>query len=72
MNVPDASDASDAHENEWDDDPDPDCSYCGGDGYTECDDPIQCCSRHLDNSWDQMCECKACGGSGLAKDQVIW
>lgn len=48
------------------------CSICGGESHTECNDPIQCCRRHFGNSWDQFCECVACGGSGMAKDQVIW
>lgn len=45
------------------------CTFCGGDGYDECDDPIQCTSRH---SPDGLCPCSACGGTGLAKNQVIW
>lgn len=51
------------------DDDDPDCTLCGGDGYQECHDPIQCCARHTP---DGLCRCAACGGSGLAKDQTIW
>jgi hypothetical protein len=45
-----------------------DCSRCGGDAYVECDDPIQCCARHVDG----MCPCGACGGTGLRKNQVIF
>ena len=48
------------------------CTMCGGDGYVECNDPIQCCKPHTGNGWDQMCACSACNGSGLAKDQTIW
>lgn len=52
---------------------DPDCSFCGGEGYEECDDFIQCCApHHIGNGVYREHECKACGGSGLAKDQVIW
>ena len=50
----------------WDDEPD--CSWCGGDGWEECDDPIQCTYRH---DWREH-PCPACGGSGLAKDQTLW
>lgn len=40
------------------------CSWCGGDGWQESDDPL----------WDGADEipCKACGGSGLARKQTIW
>lgn len=46
-----------------------DCYFCGGEGWTECDDPIQCTQEH-----DELgqCPCKSCGGSGLAKDMTIW
>ena len=49
-----------------------DCTMCGGDGYTPCNDWIQCTRRHFGNGWDQYCECAACNGSGQAKDQTIW
>ena len=48
------------------------CFWCGGDGYGECDDPIQCTRRHLGGSYDDGCPCASCGGSGLAKDMTIW
>lgn len=68
--MPDSLDpVDDCDFDDWDDDS---CSICGGDGYTECHDPIQCCNRHFDGSWDQGCVCKACNGTGLAKDQVVW
>ena len=56
---------------DWDDwdDRDPDCSWCAGDGWQECDDPIQCFRPHTEHG---LCPCGACGGSGLAKDQTIW
>lgn len=56
---------------DWDPDydDDPDCTICGGEGYDECDDPIQCCQAHTAGD---LCPCKGCGGSGLAKDQTIW
>lgn len=50
---------------EWEDG---DCSWCGGDGMTECDDPIQCMNVHSGG----YCECSACNGSGLASEQWIW
>ena len=57
----------------WFDDPDdgePDaCSHCGGDIWTECDDPIQCCDPRCDGT---MHPCRACLGTGLASRQVIW
>lgn len=45
------------------------CHWCGGDGWDECGDPIQCTSPH--NEWDE-CECSSCGGSGLRRDMTIW
>jgi len=54
-------------DDEWADDES--CSYCGGDGWDECHDPIQCTLAH---SPDGLCPCAACGGSGAAKDQTIW
>lgn len=45
------------------------CYWCGGDGWQECDDPIQCTDVH--NEWGE-CPCASCGGSGLAKDMMIW
>lgn len=43
------------------------CTWCGGDGWVECDDPIQCCDPDCDG---QTCRCKACDGRGF--DQVVW
>lgn len=51
------------------DDEDRDCYWCGGDGWGECSDPIQCTSPH--NAYGE-CQCSSCGGSGLAKDMTIW
>lgn len=45
------------------------CTFCGGEGWDECDDPYQCTSEHLSSG---LCPCKACGGSGNATDQTIW
>ena len=45
------------------------CHWCGGDGWVECDDPIQCTSPH--NRWGE-CPCSSCGGSGKAEDMTIW
>jgi len=41
-----------------------DCSWCGGEGFMESDDPM----------WDQddWVSCSACGGSGNAEDQTLW
>jgi hypothetical protein len=50
-------------------DPENDCFHCGGEGWQECRDPIQCTGQH--NSLGE-CRCSSCGGSGLAKDQTIW
>lgn len=54
---------------EGDDDEDADCSMCGGRGWDECDDEIQCTAMH---NCHGECPCVACGGSGLAKDQTIF
>ncbi len=56
----------------WDEDPDAPsgkCHWCGGEGWEECHDPIQCTSPH--NEYGE-CPCSSCGGSGLAKDMTIW
>lgn len=62
---------SDFDPDEWEYDYDENgaCTMCGGDGYVECWDPIQCCLPH---TRDGYCPCGACNGSGLAKDQTIW
>ena len=52
-----------------DEDEDEGCTHCGGEGLTDCDDPIQCTSSRCDG---QMCPCQACGGSGRGEDQVIF
>jgi hypothetical protein len=53
-------------------DADADCSVCGGDGYTECSDPLGCTRPHVGSRFTGDCLCSACGGSGLAVDQVVW
>lgn len=49
------------------DDQHPGCSWCGGDGWGECDDPIQCCDPRCDG---ELCPCSACDGRGY--DQAVW
>lgn len=44
-----------------------DCSWCGGVGSDECDDPIQCLNPECDGRW---CRCSACNGRGHS--QVVW
>jgi hypothetical protein len=56
-------------EDSEDDDPERECSRCGGDGWQECPDPIQCTRPH--NEFGE-CPCGSCGGSGLAKDMTVW
>lgn len=46
-----------------------DCHWCGGEGFSECDIPLECTKRH--NQWDE-CPCASCGGTGCAKDMTIW
>ena len=51
-----------------DDEPDPEleCTRCGGEGRQEgnsLEEPV--------DEWGEV-RCKACGGSGLRKDQTIW
>lgn len=56
------------HEKCWDDHPewpdDNDCTYCGGEGWQESDDPL----------WDGADEvpCRACGGSGERRHQSVF
>lgn len=45
------------------------CYWCDGDGWQECDDPIQCTDQHNERG---ECPCSSCGGTGLAKDMTIW
>lgn len=54
---------------DYDDETDGNCYWCGGDGWDECDDPIQCTKPH-----DRYgnCPCSSCGGSGRARDMTIW
>jgi hypothetical protein len=51
------------NDDEFDDRP-RDCSWCGGDGLTECDGSDCYCSN--------LHDCPACRGSGDAKDQTLW
>jgi hypothetical protein len=53
----------------WGDEDGADCSICGGEGYEDCPDPIQCMQGHPIGG---MHRCDACGGTGMAKDQVMW
>lgn len=43
------------------------CTWCGGEGIDECDDPIQCMDPACNG---EMCTCTACDGRGHS--QVIW
>lgn len=45
----------------------PECTWCGGEGITECDDPIQCMDPDCNGEW---CHCTACDGRGHS--QVVW
>ena len=45
----------------------PECSWCGGDGWGECDDPIQCLDPRCNG---ELCPCSACYGRGY--DQEVW
>lgn len=66
------SDDVDDFDDEYDDDDDDndgDCHWCGGDGFHECADPIECTSPHTS---DGFCQCSSCGGTGNAKDMTIW
>jgi len=53
----------------WDGEDDRHCTFCGGDQWTECDDPIQCLDPRCDGEWHP---CPACRGTGLAEHQVLW
>lgn len=45
-----------------------DCTWCCGEGLTECDDPIQCTRPH----YEGWCECSACYGTGLRSKQTVF
>ena len=45
------------------------CTSCDGEAWVECDDPIQCCDPRCDGEFHPD---PACGGTGLARHQVIW
>ena len=57
----------DYSDDEWDPD-EYECTWCGGDCYTECDDPIQCTRRHVAG----LCPCGACNATGLRSHQTIF
>lgn len=55
------------------DDEERECFHCGGEGWVECSNPLECTRQHIGNAIiGQACQCGSCGGSGLAKDMVIW
>lgn len=55
------------------DDEDGNCTMCGGEGESECNDWLQCMARHTGpKNGPFYCACAGCGGSGEAKDQRIW
>lgn len=60
------------HDDDWwpADDDDVDCTICAGEGWTDCDDPIQCMAP--EHTAMGLCPCLACGGSGLGIDQTVW
>ena len=62
-------DDSDYDDDEYEEVEGRDCFHCGGDGWVECDAPIECTSPH--NEFGE-CRCSSCNGSGLAKDMTIW
>lgn len=65
--------AEDDYDDLWDgDDGDGDCTMCGGEGESECDDWMQCMGSHFEMGGVFYCACIACGGSGQASDQRIW
>jgi hypothetical protein len=45
------------------------CFHCDGDGWDECHNRLECMQVH--NRFGE-CFCRACGGSGLAKDMKTW
>jgi DnaJ-class molecular chaperone len=45
-----------------------DCTWCQGEGWESCDDPIQCFARHI---WDEH-PCTACAGTGLRSKQTVF
>lgn len=59
-------DVVDAQE-EYDDSPERTCTWCGGDGFAECLDPLQCSDPSCDG---EVCRCTACDGRGY--DQDVW
>lgn len=53
------------------------CHWCGGEGWVECGDPLECTRQHLKHTtpagvYYQECRCSSCGGSGKAEDMTIW
>lgn len=46
------------------------CSWCGGDSYDQCDDPLGCGDPgHIS---DDACPCVPCKGTGLRKHQWMF
>jgi hypothetical protein len=64
--------AQDHLDEPYDDDDEPGCQTCGGDGFEECEDV-----NSSEGCWIAGCDgyfhtCPNCNGSGLAKDQWYW
>lgn len=65
------------YDSEWDADwydaddydDDPGCTWCGGDGWTDCSDPLAGCWAKCDGEW---CPCRACRGTGRREHQVVF
>ena len=56
----------------FDDEDEPACQSCGGEGIEECEDVNSsegCWAAHCNGSFH---ECTNCHGSGQAKDQTYW
>ena len=58
------STSGDDYDHEYDSMDDDRCSWCGGDGEQDPDDPLF--------EGRGPIACKACGGTGLASKQTIW
>lgn len=47
-----------------------DCTWCGGEGTQDCDDPLGCPGPH--DKWGNGCPCGACRGTGLRSQQTVF
>lgn len=51
-----------------------DCTWCGGEGVSTCDDPLGCPGPHIGGSpfVGGECPCRPCKGTGRRSEQTVF